>query len=643
MRSRHNRRSRIPLSLLAIVLAPAALSGQIMTPRTLPSAEATARDLYGSSCARCHTETGDERTPSRQVLGDLSPRAIVYALTDGVMATEGEDLTPGQRIALAEYLSGRAFDEAALPESAFCDGAGFGPLPLDTAAPQGASPGARRVVWKGFGGGLSGTGYQPADRAGLDATDVPRLELLWAFAFPGASQVRTKPTVVGDVAIVGGPFGEVLALDAATGCVRWEYRADAGIRGAVEVGTGPDGRTLAHFVDFRTNAYGLDVATGELVWKTRVGWHPTSNATGSPILHDGALIVPISSMEVVTAGDPRYECCTASGAVASLDAGTGDVRWYHRVIPGYPDSLGVNAVGATVRGPAGAPVWSSPTVDSVRGVVYVGTGENYTRPATDQSDAVLALDLGSGELVWSFQATTGDAFTMACMSPQNRENCPAPPGPDLDFGMAPMRVTRPDGREILVVGQKSGMVFALDPDADGAVLWSTRVGKGGALGGIHWGMAADDRHAYATVSDRDAVIVDVAPDHDPSPGLYALDLTTGEVTWSAPAPTDTCARRPVCYAAYSAAPTVIDGAVFTGGLDGRMRAYASTDGRLLWEVDTVREFAASETASGLPGRGGAIDGPGPVVAGGRVFVNSGYGTFTQMPGNMLLVYALRDR
>jgi polyvinyl alcohol dehydrogenase (cytochrome) len=631
MTGTHGRHLFIALPLLAALLPPAALAGQVMTPRTAVSTDPEAAALFGSECARCHTEAGDERTPSRQVLGDLSPRAIVYALTEGGMATEGESLTPEQRVALAEYLSGRSFDDSGLPDSAYCADRGYGPLPLDA------------VGWKGFGGGPAGTGFQPAERAGLTAEDVPRLELLWAFAFPGASQVRTKPTVIGDVAIVGGPFGEVLALEASTGCVRWEFRADAGIRGAVEIGPDATGRTLAHFVDFRTNAYGLDVETGELVWRTRVGWHPTSNATGSPVLHDGSLIVPISSMEVVTAGNPEYECCTASGAVASLDAGTGVVEWYHRVIPGYPDSLGVNAAGATIWGPSGAPVWSSPTVDPERGVVYVGTGENYTRPTTDRSDAVLALDLESGELVWSFQATRDDAFTMACMAGSNRENCPAPPGPDVDFGMAPMIVTRSDGREILVVGQKSGVVFALDPDDGGRVLWSTRVGKGSALGGIHWGMATDGRYAYATVSDRAAVIVDVAPDFAPAPGVHALDLVSGEVVWSATAPAATCGDEAGCHAAFSAAPTVIEGAVFAGGLDGWIRAYAAEDGTLLWESDTTREFTPNETASGVGGRGGAIDGPGPVVADGRVYVNSGYGVFSQMPGNMLLVYGLRER
>ncbi|MEE8117051.1 MAG: PQQ-binding-like beta-propeller repeat protein, partial [Gemmatimonadales bacterium] len=432
----------------------------------------------------------------------------------------------------------------------------------------------------------------------------------------------------------------LFAIETASGCVRWSFAADAGISGSILVDEDADGRALAYFVDFRTSAYALDVAKGSLVWKTRVGWHPESNNTGSPALHDERLFVPISTMEVVTAGNPEYECCTASGAVAALDAASGDVLWYHRVISGYPEEAGRNAVGTQLYAPSGAPVWASPTVDVGRGLVYVGTGENYTHPTTSSSDAILALDIETGELAWSFQATEADAFNMACTTFRNRENCPVPAGPDLDFGMAPILVARPDGKEILVAGQKSGVVWALDPDADGEVLWSTRVGKGSALGGIHWGMATDGRLVYAANADRAAVIVDVNPARQLTPGLYALDLMNGDVVWSTVAPADTCDGRRGCFAANSAAPTVIPGVVFAGGLDGHIRAHSTEDGSLLWDFDTAREF---ETVNGVVGRGGAIDGPGPVIAGGLVFVNSGYGIFGQMPGNLLLAFGVASR
>lgn len=602
-----------PLVGVCALLAPGEVTAQ---------AQADGAALFASSCAGCHGGGESERAPDPFMLGSMSPRAIVAALVDGPMRAEGAELTEQQRIAVAEHLTGRGYAETSLPESAYCVGAGRAALDLGA------------VSWMGFGGDLAGSGFQPAHRAGLTAADVPALELDWAFGFPDAAQVRTKPTVVGDVVLVGGAFGDVLALDAATGCVRWTFEADAGIRGAILVGAGDDGRSVAWFVDFRTNVYALDVARGDLRWKTLVGWHPNSSNTGSPVLYDGRLIVPISSMEVVVAADPGYPCCTSSGAVAALDAVTGDVLWYHRVIPGDPEQVGENAAGTPLWAPSGAPVWSSPTIDTTRGRIYVGTGESYTRPASPFSDAILALDIETGERVWSFQGTEGDAFTLACTGPDNRQNCPSPPGPDVDFGMAPVIVSV-DGRDVLVAGQKSGVVWALDPDRDGTVLWSTRVGKGSALGGIHWGMATDGRLVYAANADRDAVIVDTNPERELTPGVYALDPATGDVVWAAPAPGDTCADRPGCFRANSAAPTVIPGVVFAGGLDGYIRAHGTDDGRLLWAFDTAREI---ETVNGVRGRGGAIDGPGPVVAGGRLFVNSGYGSFGQMPGNLLLVF-----
>ena len=618
-------RGTLSTAALTALIVPALWLSACTQPSVRPGYEAEAT-LFDEACADCHTPEGNERTPSAGFLRLLSPHAIVASLEEGGMRAEGAKLTREQRLRLAEYLTGRDYAEGAFPESAFCGERGEASLDLGAIASM------------GFGGNLAGTGFQSPELAGLDAADVPKLELRWAFAFPNASQLRTKPTVAGDVLLVGGPFGEVLALDMASGCVRWSFEADAAVRGAVVAGEGPEGRPTVWFVDFLTNAYAVDVAKGSVLWKRRVAWHPLASNTGSPALHGGRLVVPVSSFEISVAADPRYPCCTSSGAVAALDAMTGEVLWYHRVISDPPRPDGANGIGVQRFTPSGAPVWSSPTVDAGRGRVYVGTGQSYTRPATDESDAILALDIATGELAWSFQATPGDAFNSACEMPRYRENCPDDFGPDFDFGMAPMLVTRADGKEILVAGQKSGMVWALDPDDDGALLWSTPVGKGSTLGGIHWGMAADGRYAYAPNSDRmEAVIVDVNPEREPSPGLHALDLMTGEVVWSAPVPEGSCRGKRGCYATHSAAPTAIPGVVFAGGLDGHIRAYATEDGRVLWDFDTS---GVRETTNGVPGKGGAIDGPGPVVARGMLFVNSGYGSFGQMPGNLLLAFGV---
>jgi len=580
--------------------------------------------VFASTCAACHSSAQSGRTPSRFMLSNLTPRAIVESLENGTMRAEGKALSREQKIAVAELLTSRQYSAAGLPGSAYCEDSGFGGMSADN------------ITFMGFGGNYTGTGLQETRSAGIRADQVSDLELQWAFAMPGASHIRTKPTVVDDMVIVGDMFGVVYALEAETGCVRWNYAADSGIRGGIVLGESPDAATIAWFVDYNANAYALNVDDGTLLWKTKTGTHAEASNTGTPALYDGKLIVPVSNMAVVTAMDPTYECCTGSGAVVALDAATGKTIWRLRTIGEDAKPTRKNAIGTQLYGPSGAAVWSSPTIDVARGLVYVGTGENLTHPTTDTSDAILAIDVATGKLDWSFQGTPDDAFTMACGRQDWPQNCPDPVGPDLDFGMAPILITREDDKEILVVGQKSGMVWALDPDDNGAVLWSTRVGKGGALGGVHWGMATDGKRVYATVADRgDAVIVDVNPDRPVSPGVYALDLMSGDVNWSAPAPDDTCLGKQGCFVANSAAPSMIPGVVFAGALDGYVRAYSAEDGSVVWQYDTNGEY---ETVNGVPGRGGAIDGPGPVIANGTLYVNSGYGMFGQMPGNVLLAF-----
>ncbi len=532
------------------------------------------------------------------------------------------DLSDGDRRVVSEFLGGRPLTETPLPAAAFCAGR------------PGPASKATSTDWTGWGGSSHGTGFRTEAQAGLTAAQIPGLELRWAFGFPGGTVTRSQPSVVGDQLLVGSQFGEVYSLDAARGCIQWIHQGDAAVRGVVAVSE-PDagGKRTAVAADFTGNVLGLDVQTGVVRWKTRVADHPAQNVTGSPVIDRNRVYVPLSSMEVVMAQNPIYRCCTSSGAIVAVDLTTGAVVWRHRVIAEEAKEVGTNARGTAVLGPAGAPVWSSPTVDRGRGLLYVGTGENYTHPTTEHSDAVLALELETGAVAWSFQATAGDAFNMACTARINRENCPAPHGPDVDFGQSPLLTTLPNGRDLLVVGQKLGIVYALDPDRKGALVWKATVGRGGALGGVHWGVAAGDGRVFAPVSDR---VTGIDPQGQPRPGLHTLDLATGTPAWSQPAPA--CAGRLGCFAAFSAAPAAIPGVVFAGGLDGHIRAYSATDGRLIWDFDTVQTF---ETVNGVAAKGGAIDGPGPTLARGMVYVSSGYGLFGQLPGNVLLAFGVK--
>jgi polyvinyl alcohol dehydrogenase (cytochrome) len=579
--------------------------------------------VYRSACASCHDGDGSARAPGRASLSSMTARAIFAALNEGSMREAAISLSEADRRAVAEMLSGQPLGETRLPPSASC-----GRSPRRRPRPSEAD-------WTGFGGSVRGTGFRTEAQAGLKASDVARLELRWAFGFPDGTVTRSQPAVVGDRLLVAGQFGDVYSLDPATGCIQWTFAADAGVKGVIGIST-PDreGRRSAVVADFRTTVYALDVETGALRWKTRVGRHPASSITGSPAVHAGRVYVPVSSMEVVSAANPIYQCCTSSGEIVALDLAAGAEVWRHRVVAEEAREVGKTDRGTPIFGPAGAPVWSSPTVDERRGILYVGTGENYTHPTTATSDAILALALESGKLVWSFQATARDAYNMACSSRAAGGNCPTPPGPDVDFGQAPLITTLPGGAEVLVVGQKLGVVYALDPDRNGAVVWSERIGRGGALGGVHWGVAAGDGLVYAPISDR---VTPVDPEGTPRPGLHALALATGKPAWSQPAPPCPAARRG-CFVAFSAAPAAIPGVVLTGGLDGTLRAYSSADGRVLWEFDTVREYV---TVNGVRGRGGSIDGPGPTIAKGMVFVSSGYALFGQIPGNVLLAFSPR--
>lgn len=581
-----------------------------------PMVATEGQKVYMASCNNCHKSEAGVGAPGYMILVQMPPRAILAALETGKMREQGKQLTEQQRKAVAQFVAGKPLVETKIPDDA------YSAFSLPTGKQS-------QVIHSGWGGNLEGTGYRSAEQAGLSAETVGKLKLKWAFAFPDVNQVRSKPAIVGDWLISGSQFGEVYCLNKHTGKIGWRFLADAAVRGAISVvQKGSDIR--AYFADNNTNTYALDVRTGKLIWKSKAGIHPQSGNTGSVAVYDNMVYVPLTSIEVVSVLDPNYPCCSSSGEVVALDARSGKVVWRHRVIREESKEIGKKKNGSPYYGPSGAIVWCSPTIDAKRGLLYLGTGENYTAPATTSSDAIQALNLKTGKLVWSFQATQGDTWNMSC--PGN-PNCPEKVGPDYDFGMAPILVKRPNGQDLLVVGQKAGIVYGLTPET-GKVLWQTRVGHGGALGGIHWGMATDGKLVYAANADNK---YGINPKIDslikPAPGLYALDVSTGDVVWKTPSPS--CEGKRGCLEANSAAPIAIPGVVFAGGLDGHLRAYSATDGKILWDYDTAKEY---QTVNGIKGKGGSIDGPSPVVADGMVFVNSGYGLFGETPGNVLLAF-----
>ena len=409
---------------------------------------------------------------------------------------------------------------------------------------------------------------------------------------------------------------------------------------------GADGteRSVLFFGDSAAFANAVDARAGVLVWREHVGVAPTSILTGGLVQHENRLVVPVSTYEVALAPDPSYPCCKSHGAVLLLDAETGKVLWTTHLTPNA-EPRGRNAKGTQLWGPSGVPVWSTPTVDPARGVVYVGTGQNASSPATELSDSVLALDLATGAISWHFQALAGDAYNDSCGAYPKGPNCPAENGSDFDFGASIILAKTTNGRDVLLAGQKSGDVYALDPDDRGRLLWRRRVGGGTPLGGIHWGMAVSEGKVYVPVADPQLP----RAGYQPKPGLYALSIDDGSVVWEH-AIERGCETNlmsyfkretlyPDCafYFGLSAAPTAVPGVVFAPALDGRLRAFATADGALLWSYETARAF---DTVNGVSAHGGSIDSAGVQAAGRMIYVQSGYALFGQLPGNALLAFDL---
>jgi polyvinyl alcohol dehydrogenase (cytochrome) len=629
------------LEAVAIVVA---VFGPGFSPTAQAQTPAAGEAIYKGRCAMCHDAADVARAPARESLRARTVDAIVASLSPGgVMAAQGEGLTATERQAVAAFLTASPAASAPAAAPSFTmpniDAKPAAAPATDptigrcTGAPPAFAP-TPATTWNGWGNDTSNGRFQPADRAGLNAQSVPKLTLKWAYAFAGATTATSQPAVIAGRVYVGSDPGGIHALDLKTGCWYWKYNSEAGVRSApvvARISEKPE-RYAVMFGDLKAFVYALDAQTGDVIWKVQVDTHPSARITGAPSTHGNRLFVPVSSFEEGPASRPNYPCCTFRGSVAALDTATGKIVWQTYTITEKPQIVGKNSAGTPLWKTAGVGVWSTPTIDVERNTIYIGTGNSYTSPAAPMSDSIVALAMDTGEIRWFNQITANDAFVVGCRA--GNENCPENVGPDHDFGSSPILRTV-GGRRILLAGQKSGVMFALDPDARGKVLWQQRVGRGSELGGIEWGPAADAATVYIAISD---VIAQGAGVSEQAGGLHALRIVDGQRQWYTAAPALTCKGGPACSSAQSAAISVIPGVVFSGSVDGHLRAYSATDGKIIWQFNTIQDY---ETTNGVKGSGGSIDAGGPVIVNGMVLTNSGYGRWRGKPGNVLLAFGIQ--
>lgn len=577
--------------------------------------------LYTQKCAPCHDRSAETRAPAPTALRLMPAENIVRSLESGVMKEQGSALTAAEKRGVAEFLAGKAgFGN----QATICAGAAFSVI-----GPQ----------WNGWGADLANSRYQPA---GLTAADVPKLKLKWAFAFPGTFVSNGPPVVVGGRVFVPSANRTIYSLDANTGCQYWTFQAEAPVRTAITIASVGQ-RQVAFFGDQRGNAYALDASSGEMLWKTHVDDQPRARIVGAPVFYQGRLFVPLTDGEEGPSMSPAYECCSGRGGLIALDASTGKLIWKTYTIDEVAHVTGKNPAGAKTWGPSGASIWSAPTIDAEKGLIYAGTGDNFSDPATKTSDAVIALDMKDGHIVWVKQLTEDDVFNMGCIEGLKHGCRPGEKiGPDFDIGASPILVKLANGKRVLLVSQKSAFIHALDPDKKGEILWRAQIGKGTALGGIQWGSASDGKNMYAALSDIGFLYVGTPPKRilDPTAGggLFAFDVATGKKVWEAKPPE--CGERLNCSPAQSAAISAIPGAVFSGSADGHLRAYAAGDGKIVWDFDTTRELT---TVNGVTAKGGSMDGPGPVIARNMLLAPSGYAAWGGLPGNVLLAFTVEGR
>lgn len=479
------------------------------------------------------------------------------------------------------------------------------------------------LIVNGFGFNHANTRNQPSL---IDSGNIDQLTVNFLHTEAGVREKRGAPAVTAQTIFMTSGR-QLLAINRQSGCQYWSFttgQQGSNFRSAsiLFVPAGKSVPAMVYAADFNGYVYAVNAQSGEVVWQKFVGTIPYLHfVTGGMQHHEGKLFVPVSSKEVLATVIIPGPCCTSHGMLVALDAATGKVLWnYHTTGEAIESVLPGERIG-----PNGATVWATPTVDSKRNAIYIGTGQNYTEPATNTSDAIISLDMDTGAVNWVFQARQADTWNGHCGNTESLR-CSRPAGHDFDFGAAPILL---DDGNTLIAGDKGGVVYSIQAES-GALNWSNKVSLGSTLGGIHWGMAVDRMRVYVAATDfsidkASGGVAELIP--GAKPGIYALDLKTGALDWEIhPVHTFNGVTTP---SLYSASLSVSNDLLFAGSLDGIVRAFDTDDGSERWSLDTAVEFT---DINGVPGNGGTIDSVGVVVAGDGLLINSGYSTFQGVDG-----------
>jgi polyvinyl alcohol dehydrogenase (cytochrome) len=589
---------------------------------------------YLRVCANCHGRI--QQAPSLAALQRLPPEAIYTAVTTGAMKTQAAALSDRQKAKVAEWLSGRRIGATDSGDAQKMSNRCARSEPLANLDWGDA--------WNGWSPNpLTNARFQPVKAAGISPAATARLQLRWAFGLPGTSSAYGQPTVVGGRIFIGSDSGYLYALDAQSGCVYWSFHANAGLRSAPMLAPVPHSSEVAVFFgDVRGHMYAVNASDGKLLWTVSVDTHPLSRIVGAISVFKDRVYVPVANLEEDSTADYDYKCCTSRGVVVALDAATGKEIWKTYTIPDVPTAR-KTPKGVDFMGPSGASVWGALTLDPKRHALYLGTGNGFSEPDVGRSDAVMALDMNTGAVLWVQQVEHDDIWQGWCNAgpapagfplrsaahrpgtrPEHNVPFPAIPStyycpdvknnPDYDFSAGQMLVDLPDGHSLVVAGQKSGLVWAFDPDKKGAIVWKSDISRGE----ITFGAANDGTFGYFGLRGG---------------ALAAVRLSDGVEQWGMWIDPQASMHT---HRGVSAAVTVVPGVVFVPCLDGTLRAYSTFDGRPIWQYDTTQKV---QTVNGVAGKGGSLGSAGATVVNGMVYVSSGYiGYQGGQPGNLLLAF-----